>query len=104
ISHMRMTRLATRCNSSLARLTHVARKLKRRGLPTRRMSERDKPDTVGQITPTGRKLITNLRDVSHRAVEVRITESLSGEGLRQAIVLKDHMLRRNVPDHLLFSA
>lgn len=103
-SHMSMTRLATRCNSSLSRLSHVARKLEGRGLLTRRLSERDRRVTVAQISPTGRKLITNLRDVYHRAVESRMLESLSGEGLRQAIELMDHMLRRNEPDHWLFSA
>src|SRR5690625_3400296 len=103
-SQMSMTRLATRCNSSLSRLSHVARKLEGRGLLTRRLSERDRRGTVRQITPAGRQLITNLRDVHHRAVESRMFESLSGEGLRQAIELMDHMLRRNEPDHWLFSA
>lgn len=103
-SHMNMTRLATRCNSSLSRLSHVARKLEGRGLLTRRLSERDRRVTVAQITPTGRKLITELRAVYHRAVESRMLESLSGEGLRQAIELMDHMLRRNEPDDWLFSA
>lgn len=100
---MSMTRLATRCNSSLSRLSHVARKLEGRGLLTRRLSEQDKRVTVAQITPVGRELITNLRDVYHRAVESHMLESLSGEELRQAIGLMDHMLRRNEPDHWLFS-
>lgn len=101
---MSMTSLATRCNSSLSRLSHVARKLEGRGLLTRRLSERDRRVTVAQITTVGRQLITNLQDVYHRAVESRMLESLSGEGLRQAIELMDRMLRRNEPDHWLFSA
>src|SRR5699024_11867259 len=36
-SQMSMTRLATRCNSSLSRLSHVARKLEGRGLLTRQI-------------------------------------------------------------------
>src|SRR5699024_2858112 len=43
---MSMTQLATRCNSSLSRLSHVARKLEGRGVLTRTLSEEDKRVTV----------------------------------------------------------
>lgn len=101
---MTMSRLASRCSSSLSRLSHVARKLEGRKLLTRRLSQRDKRVTVAEITTNGRQLIEGLPDVYHRAVESHMLESLSTEELRQAIELLDHMLRRNEPDHWLFSA
>lgn len=101
---MSMTQLATRCNSSLSRLSHVARKLEGRDLLTRRLSEHDKRVTVAEITSSGRKLINRLRSVYHKSVESHMLESLSPEELRQAIELMDHLLRRNEPDHWLFSA
>lgn len=101
---MSMTRLATRCNSSLSRLSHVARKLEGRDLLSRRLSEHDKRVTVAEITNAGRKLINSLRNVYHEAVESHMLESLTPDELRQAIELMDHMLRRNEPDHWLFSA
>lgn len=101
---MSMTRLATRCNSSLSRLSHVARKLEGRDLLSRGLSEHDKRVTVAEITNAGRKLINSLRNVYHEAVESHMLESLTPDELRQAIELMDHMLRRNEPDHWLFSA
>ena len=101
---MTMSQLAARCSSSLSRLSHVARKLEGRKLLTRRLSEADKRVTVAEITFEGRELIVSLRDVYHRTVESHMLESLSTEELRQAIELLDHMLRRNEPDHWLFSA
>src|SRR5690625_6482499 len=51
---MSMTQLASRCNSSLSRLSHVARKLEARGLLTRRLADYDKRVTVAELTDKGR--------------------------------------------------
>lgn len=101
---MSMTQLAARCNSSLSRLSHVARKLEGRGLLTRRLAEHDKRVTVAELTDKGRALIDGVRDVYQASVERRVLESLSPEELRQATTLLDTMLRRHNPDHWLFSA
>lgn len=101
---MSMTQLAARCNSSLSRLSHVARKLEGRGLLTRRLAEHDKRVTVAELTSTGRALVDTVRDVYHESIESRVLQSLSPEELRQATNLLDTMLRRNNPNHWLFSA
>lgn len=101
---MSMTQLATRCNSSLSRLSHVARKLEGRELLTRRLSDDDKRVTVAEITDVGRQLIDTLRGVYDEAIESRVIQSLSPEELRQAAELLDKILRRSTPDHWLFSA
>src|SRR5690625_3495649 len=101
---MSMTKLAARCNSSLSRLSHVARKLEGRGLLTRRLSEHDRRVTVAALTDSGRRLVEIARDVYHDSIESRVLESLSPEELRQATNLLDTLLRRNNPDHWLFSA
>lgn len=101
---MSMSQLATRCNSSLSRLSHVARKLENRDLLTRRLSEDDKRVTVAQLTEAGRELITGLRSTYRAAVESRILASLAPEELRVMTGLLDNMLRRHDPNHWLFSA
>lgn len=101
---MSMTTLAGRCNSSLSRLSHVARKLEARGLLTRRLSEHDKRVTVAELTDKGRSLVQNARDVYHASIEARVLEASSPEELRQATTLLDSMLRRKNPNHWLFSA
>ncbi len=101
---MSMTNLASRCNSSLSRLSHVARKLEARGLLTRRLADYDKRVTVAELTDKGRTLISRVRDVYHAAIENRVLESLSASELRQATNLLDTMLRRNNPDHWLFAS
>lgn len=100
---MSMSKLATRCNSSLSRLSHVARKLEERGLLTRQLSATDRRVTVAEVTEAGRELMSRLRGVYHHTVEHHMVQSLSADELRQAIELMDHMLRRNEPDHWLFS-
>lgn len=100
---MSMTQLAGRCNSSLSRLSHVARKLENRNLLTRHLSEQDKRVTVSELTDAGRELVEGTRDVYYNAIESRILESLSSEELRQVTNLLDMMLRRNDPNHWLFS-
>jgi len=101
---MSMTQLASRCNSSLSRLSHVARKLEARGLLTRRLADYDKRVTVAELTDKGRTLVDNVRDVYHASIESRVLESLSPSELRQATNLLDTMLRRNNPNHWLFAS
>lgn len=101
---MSMSKIAGRCNSSLSRLSHVARKLEKRGLLTRRLSEHDKRVTVAQLTDKGRRLVDGARDVYHSSIERRVMQSSSAEELREATHLLDTMLRRKNPDHWLFSA
>ncbi len=101
---MSMTQLASRCNSSLSRLSHVARKLEARGLLTRRLADYDKRVTVAELTDNGRRLVADVRDVYHAAVENRVLESSSPTELREATNLLDSMLRRNNPNHWLFAS
>lgn len=100
---MSMTQLATRCNSSLSRLSHVARKLEGRHLLTRRLSEEDKRVTVAELTDNGRKLVEGIREIYRESVETRVLQSLSPDKLRQVTGLLDSMLRKNEPNHWLFS-
>lgn len=100
---MSMSHLATRCNSSLSRLSHVARKLENRDLLTRRLSEDDKRVTVAQLTEAGAALIAGLRSTYRASVESRILASLAPDELRVMTGLLDNMLRRNDPNHWLFS-
>ena len=100
---MSMTQLATRCNSSLSRLSHVARKLEGRHLLTRRLSEEDKRVTVAELTEEGRNLVDGTREIYRQAVETRVLQSLSPGELRQVTDLLDSMLRKNEPNHWLFS-
>ncbi len=100
---MSMTQLATRCNSSLSRLSHVARKLEGRHLLTRRLSDEDKRVTVAELTKKGRDLVCGIRETYRQSVETRVLQSLSPEELRQVTDLLDSMLRKNEPNHWLFS-
>lgn len=100
---MSMTQLATRCNSSLSRLSHVARKLEGRKLLTRQLSEEDKRVTVAELTAEGRKLVDGIREIYRQSVETRVLQSLSPDELRQVTGLLDSMLRKNEPNHWLFS-
>ena len=101
---MSMTQLASRCNSSLSRLSHVARKLEALGLLVRRLAEYDKRVTVADLTAKGRTLVDNVRDVYHASIESRVLETLSPAELRQATGLLDSMLRRKNPEHWLFAS
>ena len=98
-----MSHLAARCNASLSRLSHVARKLDQRGLMVRRLSDTDKRVTVAEITDEGSALLEDLRGVYHDAVETRVLQSLTPEELRQATSIFDNVLRRNQPDHWLLT-
>ena len=100
---MSMTQLSTRCNSSLSRLSHVARKLEGRRLLTRQLSEEDKRVTVAELTVEGRKLVDRIREIYRQSVETRVLQSLSPDELRQVTGLLDSMLRKNEPNHWLFS-
>lgn len=100
---MSMSQLATRCNSSLSRLSHVAQKLENRRLLVRRLSAEDKRVTVAQLTPAGSKLLESLRDTYRTAVETRVLQSLSSDELRQVTGLLDNMLRKHEPNHWLFN-
>src|SRR5690625_375044 len=100
---MTMTQLATRCNSSLSRLSHVARKLEARKLLARRLSDQDKRVTVAELTEPGRKLVEGVRGVYRKTIETRVLRSLAPEELQEVTRLLDNMLRRNDPDHWLFS-
>ncbi len=100
---MSMTQLATRCNSSLSRLSHVARKLEGRQLLSRRLSDEDKRVTVAELTDAGRYLVDDIRDIYRQSVETRVLQSLSPEELRQVTGLLDSMLRKSEPNHWLFS-
>ncbi|MFD6812993.1 MarR family winged helix-turn-helix transcriptional regulator [Enteractinococcus coprophilus] len=100
---MSMTQLSTRCNSSLSRLSHVARKLEGRRLLTRQLSEEDKRVTVAELTAEGRKLVDRTREIYRQSVETRVLQSLSPDELRQVTGLLDSMLRKNEPNHWLFS-
>lgn len=101
---MSMSQLAARCNSSLSRLSHVARKLEARDLLVRSISSEDKRVTIAELTTSGRQLEQDTRGVYHRAIEQRILHALSPDELQHITSLLDMMLRRHNADHWLLSA
>lgn len=95
---LRMTQLAMQTNATLARLSHVVRRLEERGLVQRLTCPEDRRATNARLTRTG---LTKVRDSAPghvAAVREHVIDALTPEQLAQLTEITDALLDRLDPD------
>lgn len=97
-----MGELAARTNSSLSRLSHVARKLEARGWIRRRTAEHDARVTLAEMTEVGMEGVRSLAPHHVESVRRRLLDVLDDEDLRQIGHIGSKILRGLTPDHWVF--
>jgi DNA-binding MarR family transcriptional regulator len=98
---MRMTELASRTNSTLPRLSHVARRLEERGLIRRFPCPEDRRATNATITDAGLQLIADAAPGHVDTVRSNVLDALSPEQLEQLYAIAGAVLARLDPDERL---
>ncbi|MGM7671213.1 MarR family winged helix-turn-helix transcriptional regulator [Microbacterium sp. A93] len=97
-----MSELAARTNSSLSRLSHVARKLESRGLMARSPSSEDARVTMAKITEEGMAEITRLAPFHVASVRARFLDSLDDQDLADLGRIGSKILAHLDPEHWVF--
>ncbi len=97
-----MSELAARTNSSLSRLSHVARKLEGRGLMARSPSSEDARVTMASITDAGMAEIVRLAPHHVASVRARFLDSLDERDLADLGRVGAKILAHLDPDHWVF--
>jgi DNA-binding MarR family transcriptional regulator len=95
---LRMSNLAGFANGSLSRLSHVVKRLERRGLVERRPSEEDRRITVATITEAGFAQLVEAAPGHVATVRKYVIDALSPEQLQQLKVIGDQILEKVDPD------
>jgi DNA-binding MarR family transcriptional regulator len=95
---LRMSNLAGFANGSLSRLSHVVKRLERRGLVERRPSEEDRRITVATITEAGFAQLVEAAPGHVATVRKYVIDALSPEQLEQLKVIGDQILEKVDPD------
>jgi DNA-binding MarR family transcriptional regulator len=95
---LRMSNLAGFANGSLSRLSHVVKRLERRGLVERRPSEEDRRITVATITEAGFTQLVEAAPGHVATVRKYVIDALSPEQLEQLKVIGDQILEKVDPD------
>jgi DNA-binding MarR family transcriptional regulator len=95
---LRMSNLAGFANGSLSRLSHVVKRLERRGFVERRPSEDDRRITVATITDAGFEQLVAAAPGHVATVRKYVIDALSPEQLRQLKVIGDQILEKVDPD------
>lgn len=98
-----MSQLAERCNCSLSRLSHVARKLEERGAIERDQADSDKRVTMAQLTEQGSNDVQRVEGKYAESVRRRVLDGLTEEGLSALEELSEALLSNIDPDHYLFN-
>ncbi|HEY0473425.1 MAG TPA: MarR family transcriptional regulator [Kribbella sp.] len=93
----RMSDLAGLANGSLSRLSHVVKRLERRGFVQRRPSEEDRRITVATITDPGFAELVKAAPGHVATVRKYVIDALSPEQLRQLKVIGDQILEKVDP-------
>jgi DNA-binding MarR family transcriptional regulator len=94
---LRMSDLAGLANGSLSRLSHVVKRLERRGFVQRRPSEDDRRITVATITDAGFEELVRAAPGHVATVRKYVIDALSPEQLRQLKVIGDQILEKVDP-------
>ncbi|GAA1623994.1 MarR family winged helix-turn-helix transcriptional regulator [Kribbella alba] len=95
---LRMSNLAGFANGSLSRLSHVVKRLERRGFVERRPSEDDRRITVATITDAGFEQLVAAAPGHVATVRKYVIDALSPEQLQQLKVIGDQILEKVDPD------
>lgn len=98
-----MSELAIRCNSSLSRLSHVARKLEARELMERFASSGDRRVTMAQLTPEGVELVEKMSEDFGNSLRGRVFDHLDEGCLTGTYQSATALLRANDPGHWLLA-
>lgn len=95
---LRMTALAARTNATLARLSHVVRRLEDRGLVARFPCLQDARATNAQLTSAGWNKVCAAAPGHVANVRAHVIDALTQEQVRQLSALGDAILNRVDPD------
>lgn len=101
---LRMSELAERTNASLARLSHVVRRLERRGLIERSPDPDDARATNARLTDQGRAAIVAAAPGHVANVREQVMDALSPEQIRQLGEIADRLLTRLDPGNKMTAA
>ena len=94
---LRMSNLAGAANGSLSRLSHVVKRLERRGFVQRRPSEDDGRITVATLTDTGFEELATAAPGHVATVRKFVIDVLSPEQLRELKVISELILEKVDP-------
>lgn len=92
-----MSELAGFANGSLSRLSHVVKRLERRGFVERRPAEDDGRITVATITDAGYEILVAAAPGHVAAVRQYVIDALSPEQLAQLKTIADQILAKVDP-------
>jgi DNA-binding MarR family transcriptional regulator len=95
---LRMTSLATLTHATLARLSHVVRRLEERGLLERLPCPGDARATNARLTPAGWRKVQETAPGHVENVRRHVIDVLTREQVRQLSDISDAMLKRLDPD------
>lgn len=98
-----MSQLAERCNCSLSRLSHVARKLEERGAINRSQATNDKRVTMALLTEQGKADVTRVEGRYAESIRRRVLDSLTPEGMEAMETLAEALLANIDPSHWLIA-
>jgi len=87
----RMSDLAGFANGSLSRLSHVVKRLERRGFVERRPDHEDGRITVAELTPAGYEQVVAAAPGHVATVREYVIDALTPEQLRQLKVIGDQI-------------
>jgi DNA-binding MarR family transcriptional regulator len=93
----RMSELAGFANGSLSRLSHVVKRLERRGFVVRRPAEDDGRITIATITDSGYEFLVAAAPGHVAAVREFVIDALTPEQLAQLKVIADQILSKVDP-------
>jgi len=94
----RMSDLAGLANGSLSRLSHVVKRLEKRGFVVRRPDAEDGRITVAELTETGYEQVVAAAPGHVAAVREYVIDALSPEQLGQLKAIGDQIHRKVDPD------
>lgn len=93
-----MTSLAARTNATLARLSHVVRRLDERGYVERYPGPTDRRVTIARLTPAGFDKVRETAPGHVATVREYVVDALTPEQLTQLTVITDAILHRLDPE------
>ncbi len=97
-----MSELAVRTNASLSRLSHVVKKLEKRGWLERTQSEVDARVTMAHLTEDGFQKIVELSPHHVEAVRELLFDKLDQEDVSELARIGRKITRSLAPDHWIF--
>jgi DNA-binding MarR family transcriptional regulator len=94
---LRMTGLAELTNATLARLSHVVRRLEERGFVARFPCPEDRRATNARLTTPGRRKVQQAAPGHVTTVRQHVIDALTSEQLNQLTAITDALLQRLNP-------